>query len=256
MAKQISPLVKLRGTIDDLCFYKSIDGFLAREKGGVSADRIRTDPKFTRTRLNGLEFGTGGKAAKAFRKAFSTEISKAADQRAFSRLIKQMVLVLQSDALSDFGYRQVQLGDVSKLLNFNLNNQVQMEQALTLPVEVAFNRTTGAGTITLPALTPTADVVMPEGNTHYSFFAAAAAIDFATGLAVTSRQETANLPWNSTAVTSSTLSLTLPAASTLPVFVVIGMEFVKMVNGKPYPASMGQSPLQVIAAYPAIAEEI
>jgi hypothetical protein len=48
MARQ-KGLIKLDGTIGGITFYKSKDGYLAREKGGVCADRIANDPNFQRT---------------------------------------------------------------------------------------------------------------------------------------------------------------------------------------------------------------
>lgn len=246
MAKQASPIVKLRGTIDDLSFYKSQDGYLAREKGGVDGDRIKSDPRFNRTRLNGLEFGIGGRAGKAFRGAFSTEITKAADNRVIGRVTKLMVAILQTDPVNDFGQRQVQNGELSQLLNFNFNNQMPFDQVFTLPVTTTVNRVTGETAIAWAGFTPTADIVAPEGNTHFNFFAAAAAIDFETGLFTTARQTSANLPLNDTLTAPGILSLPLPANSPLPIFMVMGIEFVKTVNGKVYPASKGQSPLQLI----------
>ena len=47
MAKQ-KGIVKLSGTIGDVSFYKSQDGFLAREKGGIDKERIKNDPAFQR----------------------------------------------------------------------------------------------------------------------------------------------------------------------------------------------------------------
>jgi hypothetical protein len=52
MAKQ-KGIIKLKGTLGDITFYKSQDGFLAREKGGVDASRIANDANFQRTRENG-----------------------------------------------------------------------------------------------------------------------------------------------------------------------------------------------------------
>ena len=52
MARQ-SGIIKLEGKIGDLSFYKTRDGFLAREKGGVEADRIKNDPAFALTRKDG-----------------------------------------------------------------------------------------------------------------------------------------------------------------------------------------------------------
>ena len=56
MAKQ-KGIIKLDGTIGGITFYKSQDGYLAREKGGVPAEKIANDPAFQRTRENGEEFG-------------------------------------------------------------------------------------------------------------------------------------------------------------------------------------------------------
>jgi hypothetical protein len=48
MARQ-KGVIKLQGQMGGVSFYKSQqDGFLAREKGGVDADRIKNDPNFER----------------------------------------------------------------------------------------------------------------------------------------------------------------------------------------------------------------
>ncbi len=60
MARQ-SGIVPLKGTIGNITFYKSQDGYLAREKGSLDAKRIASDPKFQRTRENGAEFSRAGK---------------------------------------------------------------------------------------------------------------------------------------------------------------------------------------------------
>ena len=49
MARQ-KGIIKLKGKIGDISFYKTQDGHLAREKGGVDASRIANDPAFIRTR--------------------------------------------------------------------------------------------------------------------------------------------------------------------------------------------------------------
>ena len=45
MARQ-KGIIKLKGTIGDITFYKTQDGHLAREKGGIDASRIASDPAF------------------------------------------------------------------------------------------------------------------------------------------------------------------------------------------------------------------
>ena len=37
-------IIKLKGTIGNITFYKTKDGHLAHEKGGIDASRIASDP--------------------------------------------------------------------------------------------------------------------------------------------------------------------------------------------------------------------
>ena len=80
MARQRG-IIKLTGKIGDLSFYKSQDGYLAREKGGVDATRIKNDPAFARTRENGQEFGMAAKSGKIVRDAFRPLMMRASDGR-------------------------------------------------------------------------------------------------------------------------------------------------------------------------------
>ena len=63
MAKQTS-VITLNGKIGGLSFYKTKDGYFAREKGGVSRSRVMNDPKFARTRENIREFNENIRAVK------------------------------------------------------------------------------------------------------------------------------------------------------------------------------------------------
>ena len=85
MARQ-NGIIKLKGTIGDITFYKTKDGHLAREKGGIDANRIKNDPAFQRTRENGSEFGRAGTAGKTLRTALRTLLLKSCDSRMVSRL--------------------------------------------------------------------------------------------------------------------------------------------------------------------------
>ena len=84
MARQ-KGIMKLEGTIGDVSFYKTSDGYLAREKGGVDADRIKNDPAFARTRENITEFGKAGRAGRVLRTAFRLLLQNAADKKVTSR---------------------------------------------------------------------------------------------------------------------------------------------------------------------------
>src|SRR5215831_4181203 len=120
MAKQ-KGIIKLKGTIGDITFYKTQDGHLAREKGGIDADRIKNDPAFQRTRENGSEFGRAGKAGKVMRTALRTMLLNSADGRMVSRLTQQMMKVIQADTTSERGQRNVIDGEALLLNGFEFN---------------------------------------------------------------------------------------------------------------------------------------
>lgn len=59
---RVGGILSLKGSIGNITFYKTKAGNLAREKGGIEASRIATNPAFERTWENGEEFGRAGKA--------------------------------------------------------------------------------------------------------------------------------------------------------------------------------------------------
>ena len=117
MARQ-KGIIKLKGTIGDITFYKTMDGHLARGKGGIEASRIQNDPNFQRTRENNSEFGRAGAAGKLLRTAFRTMLQTATDTRMVSRLTKDMVAVVKADATSIRGQRNVLDGELEMLEGF------------------------------------------------------------------------------------------------------------------------------------------
>src|SRR5690606_21973443 len=99
MAKQ-NGIIKVRGTLGDITFYKSQDGHLVREKGGLDAKRIKNDPAFARTRENGMEFGTAGKGGQLIRKALRLLLLNAKDRRVGSRLLKTLLTIVKTDPVN------------------------------------------------------------------------------------------------------------------------------------------------------------
>jgi len=117
MAKQTG-IIKLKGTIGGISFYKTADGHLAREKGGVDGQRIANDPAFQRTRENGSEFGRAGKGGKIIRNAIRLLLQNAKDKRVVSRLTKALVAIIKTDTTNERGLRTLQDGNLELLLGF------------------------------------------------------------------------------------------------------------------------------------------
>src|SRR5260221_7944894 len=120
MAKQ-SGILPIEGTLGNITFFKTKDGYMVKEKSSISAAKIANDPAFARTRENMAEFGKAGKASKLLRTVLKTIIQGSTDDRMVSRLTKQMIAVIQADATSERGQRNVIDGEATLLEGFEFN---------------------------------------------------------------------------------------------------------------------------------------
>lgn len=238
MAKQ-KGIIKLDGTIGGITFYKSQDGYLAREKGGVSGDRIANDPNFQRTRENGEEFGRAGKAGKLLRNSIRAMLQNASDSRMVSRLTQKMVEVIQEDATNPRGQRNVIDGEAELLEGFEFNISGKLGTTLYAPYTSTIDRVTGTLAVSIPAFVPLNMIAAPGGSTHFKIVSAGTEIDFENETFVVATSETAVLPWNTTATAVINLSNAVTANSTHPLFLALGIEFYQEVNGQMYPLKNG-----------------
>jgi hypothetical protein len=246
MAKQ-KGIIKLKGTIGDITFYKTKDGYVAREKGGIDANRIANDPAFQRTRENGSEFGRAGKAGKTLRLALRTLLLNSSDSRMVSRLTQTMIKVIQADQTNDRGLRNVIDGEAELLRGFDFNITGKLGTTLFAPFVGGIDRVTGEITVDLEPFLPANMIAAPSGTTHFKIISAGAEIDFEAETFVVSSSETAVLPWDSapTAVINHLNRVT--PNSTKPLFLALGVEFYQGVNGKMYPLKNGSyNPLALV----------
>ncbi len=193
MARQ-KGIIKLKGTIGDITFYKTQDGHLAREKGGIDANRIKNDPAFQRTRENGSEFGRAGKAGKILRTALRPLLINSADGRMVSRLTQAMVKVIQADLISDRGLRNVIDGEAELLFGFEFNIRGKLGTSLYAPFVGEIDRVTGGIKVTLASFIPANMIAAPSGTTHFKIISGGAEVDFEAETYVVSTSETAILP--------------------------------------------------------------
>lgn len=246
MAQQ-KGIIPLKGTIGNITFYKSKEGYLAREKGGISADRIASDPAFQRTRENGAEFGRAGMAGKLLRTSLRALLQNASDSKMVSRLTREMIRVIQADATSPRGLRNVIDGETELLLGFDFNINGKLGTTLYAPYSSGINRVTGELTVTIPSFIPLNMIKAPAGTTHFRLNSAGAEIDFENKEYVVDVKTSANLPWNNTATAALTLTNTVTANSTHPLFLALGIEFFQDVNGSMYPLKNGAfNPLALV----------
>ncbi|WP_167343111.1 hypothetical protein [Nonlabens sp. SY33080] len=238
MARQTG-IIKLKGTLGDISFYKSSDGHLARTKGGVDANRIANDPAFQRTRENGSEFGRAGKGGKVIRNAIRVLLQNAKDKRVVSRLTKALVAVTKTDTVNERGLRTIEDGDMNTLQGFEFNLNGKLATTLFAPYSTSLDRATGDVGVSLQPFAPSVRVAAPTGTTHFKVVAGASELDFANESSSFESTETAILPYNGTNTAQIDLDVALPANSVLPIMQVIGIEFYQEVNGQMYPLKNG-----------------
>jgi len=246
MARQ-KGIIKLKGTIGDITFYKTQDGHLAREKGGIDASRIKNDPAFQRTRENGSEFGRAGTAGKILRTALRALLLNSADGRMVSRLTQQMVKVIQADVTSVRGLRNVIDGEAELLSGFEFNIRGKLGTSLFAPFVGAIDRVAGEITVDLDSFIPANMIAAPTGTTHFKIISAGAEIDFEAETFVEAHSETAILPWDAVATVAINQVNAVTLASTKPLFLALGVEFYQEVNGQMYPLKNGAyNPLALV----------
>ena len=246
MARQ-KGIIKLKGTIGDITFYKTKDGHLAREKGGIEASRIKNDPAFQRTRENGSEFGRAGTAGKILRTSLRSLLVNSADGRMVSRLTQAMVKVIQADMISVRGLRNVIDGEAELLNGFEFNIRGKLGTSLFAPFVSVIDRASGAISVDLDSFIPANMIAAPSGTTHYKIISAGAEIDFEAETFVEAHSETAILPWDAAATVPISQVNAVTPGSTKPLFLALGVEFYQEVNGQMYALKNGAyNPLALV----------
>lgn len=238
MAQQ-DGIFKIKGTLGGVTFYKTKDGYMAREKGGIDRRRIAADPAFRRTRENGQEFGTAGRYGKYLRAAVRSVMQHASDKRVVSRLVKKLMEILKTDSVNDRGLRNPADGELGLLKGFEFNVEGQLSVTLFAMYTAVLERPGGTAQVDVPAMIPSQMIKAPGGTTHYRIVSAAAEIDFLEGLSLLTTDGTAVLPYDDTETVPVILQTGITPASTLPLVQLLGVEFYQEVNGTFYMLNNG-----------------
>ena len=238
MARQTG-LLKIKGTLDNVTFYKSKDGDIAKMKTSVDAARIANDPAFARTRENGKEFGNSASAGKLLRDALRNITVNISGANNVARMTQIMTKVKNFDTTSVRGARNVGLGIANAsakalLKGFNFNDRAILGSILFKPFAV----TTATGVITINGLIPANDIAFPAGATHINIKGAWAKVDFANNVSDIKYSNVVNLPIN--AVSSNVvLTPTAAAAGAGTNLFMLQIEFLQMVNTVQYSLKNG-----------------
>ena len=238
MAKYKS-LFKVEGSLDDVNFYKTEDGYQMRTKGGVSKSRIQSDPAFERTRENNNEFGSSATSGKILRRAIIDLVSNAKDNKLASRVTQVMTQVKNFDLTSIRGQRNVAVGIATPegkipLRGFNFNRKSTLSEVLLSD----YSLDTATGEVVITNFVPSQKLTVPEGATHVEFTAGFLNLDMETQEKDMQLSNVENLAINAVA-TTVTLTPAAPATGTGESYYLLKVAFYQEINNIQYPLKNG-----------------
>lgn len=227
-------LIKVKGTMGDLSFYRSRGQYYARQKGGVDGERIKSDPAFIRTRENGKEFAQSAAAGKLLRNTLRPLMVKASDSRVVSRITKIMSAIKNLDGVSLRGERTVGVGfsdPKAKLLlkGFDFNDRAGLATVL----KKGYLVNTATGNIDIPVFSPDIDLEPPVGATHVAFRGGWAQIDFGSGTSEFYETNVVNVAITPGAQAIKLTPIGTPSVGGVNLF-LLKMEFFQEINGAQY----------------------
>lgn len=233
MAQQ-DGIVKMKGSVGDLSFYKKKGEYYVRKKSGVSGDRIKSDPAFKRTRENMAEFKYANQSSALLRIALSELIKRNKFYRMATRMNHLFGKILRTDSVSARGLRRVSNGDISLLQGFNFNVEALLPAIFKPLYEVVTDREAGTITVSVGEFIPETMVDSPEQATHLRLTLAGVEIDFATEEFQTKLHSSGDVLLDLNMNPGFELSVALTPNSDKVWLGILGLEFFQEVNGVMY----------------------
>jgi len=260
MARQKGPL-KYVGTLGDIRHFKikGNEGYFAGMIGGPTADQIKNDPAFQRTRENMNEFGGCAMVGKSVRVGVASLMKSMADSQVTGRLTAIMKKINLEDGSEARGKRAVLVSQVPQYLNgFEFNRFTSFSGAFNAPFTLTPTAGRDSSTLDIPVFNPLDYLNIPAGATHFRVLNSISVVSDYEYNAVTGTYEakedalnelvdvaySAYLPVDSvTAVLS--LAATLPGTPTMTTDVsllnIVGVEFYQEVNSNYYVFNQGNA---------------
>jgi hypothetical protein len=160
-------IIKLKGSMGGITFYKRNGQDLSRETNGPDKNKILHDPNFIRTRENNQEFGGAAMIGKAFRKGLVQDFDEMADTNATARITKLMKRVISNGA----GVRGQRNFDPrvngNLFMDFAFSESVSFDSVFVAPFSSVVNGGRDTVTITVPDFNTGNMVHAPSGATHF-----------------------------------------------------------------------------------------
>lgn len=256
MGRQVG-LIKIKGNIGGVSFYKSDGQDLARVANGPSKEKIQNDPNFVRTRENNSEFGGSATVAKSLRLAFASDVVTMGDNRLTSRLTA-FFKDLCAKGTGIRGQRPIELSaHKASLEGLEFNKKLAFGSVFNAPYTITTSSSRDQADITTSAFNPLTFVHAPAGATHFKVSMTLSVIsDYvfntatgkyeatdADGAKLTKADAGIMMALSSTTPQTVSLSCLLPATTpitaTMSVILAVGIDFYQQVGSVDYQLAQG-----------------
>ena len=227
-----------KGSLGKTTFLKTKSGYKAREKRVTPTDQFDKSPKMARTRENAVTFGDASFAAKLVRKSIVKHFDRPKDGKLYSNLRSLMYKVLKLDGENRQGKFKVDNNNLNVLLGFEVNSAVSFKSVFNTRFSTNANRESCVVDINIPAFIPSKSIKAPKGATHFIITAIASLVDFSKpGKHTDSSYTSENIALNDIITSDRKIELTVPAGSSLPIFIFLGIKFTEDLMGTYSPIS-------------------
>ena len=160
-------IIKLKGSMDGLTFYKAYGKDLVRRTNGPSKKQIMSGANFQRTRENISEFGGCSRISKSFRTSLFP-LKPFTDGQMGNRLTKLFKFVTLHDE-GVRGKRPIKLsGHRGDFANFECNINFRLSKVIPEILAVSHNNDRTLGSVTIQG-EPDRAIQPPDGATHFQF---------------------------------------------------------------------------------------
>lgn len=225
MARQAG-IIPLTGTLGGISFYHHKQyGYLARQKGGVNARRIREDEAFARSRENSAAFGRASQCGRVVRRALRAWLH-GGDGSMVNRLTTAMLRALQADIHHSRGEQTVQDGAPEQLAGFAFDVDAPLTRFMSLPPT-----TWDGGSGELQVAVKPQGILFPTGATHVRLLTVVLAVDFEALTAATTVRDRMLMPLE-TETFAEVFVHPVDRTHASHALVVAGIEFYQEVSGK------------------------
>lgn len=225
MAKQAGQYL-IEGTIDNLTFSKTEDGYLVKKKSRVTREMVLNNPGFAQTRYNAQEFTEAINCGKAIRLALHRVINTVADTKLSSRMNTALLKVVQSDKTNDLGERKACNGDPALLKGFEFNRHLLMKKRFSVAYTISHDKANHLLHIDVPGFKPSSGMESPKGADSFKLICGVGVVDFAAKDDVSSsKQESILFPLRKTTTDAIRFSLPIHIAPGQTLFAALGVLF-------------------------------